>query len=671
MKKHIVWLFVFMIVAVGLAACGGGGGGGGAAAGGDPGTGTGATNTLTGVVSKGLISGATVTVYALDASGATGAVLGSSITESDGSYVINLGSYTGTVIVKASGGTYKDEATGSTVTNGVLLRSVATSVTGTAEAAVTPLTEIAVQKAGTLTASNVAEAVTLVSNMIGGANIVTTMPANVLVSSASTTAEKNYGLALAAISQMVKDGTASSVSDAVAKIASDLADSKLDTTGGSVSSALSTFITSTANQTGLTEASAPAVQTVTAATTNTVMGKWSLNGTFAHVSQTSGFYSYGTNPILSASMESTSAGTATFDGNGGCSLTVTETGYDMMHTTNNLSPSPTNSTFTVTCTYTVGADGALAVTVGTDGFTGWVSIDGATILAGGPYAKGTVKASDQLLMVKTGTSMSNASLTGTFRHVGQTAGFYTYGTNPVLTASMVSSSSGTATFNGNGGCSLTVTDTGYDMIHTTDTVSSSPSNSTYTVACTYTVSGSGALSIMVGTDGFTGTLSADGMTILVGGPFANGTVKASDQAVMVKVGTGKSLASLNGTYRHVGQTLGFFTYGTNPVLAAGMESSSDGTLSFDGNGGCSLITTDTGYDMMHTTNVISASPSNSRNLYACTYIVTLDGTFTVTVGVDTFSGWLSSDDNTILCGGPYVNGSVRASDQVVMVKVPI
>lgn len=261
MNRVIVWLVVCTMLLVGLFACGGGGGGSSPT-----------NNTVSGIASKGPLMDATVTVYALDASGVQGAVLATALTGASGDYTANIGSYTGSILAVVSRGTYTDEATLSPMTNTAQLRAAMTNVTGNVSMTVTPLTEIAVQRAGTLTSANIESANALVSNMIGGVNIITTQPANVLVSSSSTTAEKNYGLALAAISQMVSSGTATSVSSAISQIANDLADNKLDTTGGNISSALNTFIASSNNQTGLKTTTAAVVQAIINATTGPIGG---------------------------------------------------------------------------------------------------------------------------------------------------------------------------------------------------------------------------------------------------------------------------------------------------------------------------------------------------------------------------------------------------------------
>jgi len=270
-------LVVFILALVIMTGCGGGG-----SSSGDKGGTAGTGKIVSGIVSKGPLMGAMVTIHALDAAGAQGAVLASASTGTNGAYTADIGSYAGNILVVVSGGTYIDETTLSPVANTIQLRAAVVNVTGNVSVAVTPLTELAVQRAGTLTTENIEAANTLVSNMIGGLDIITTQPANVLVSSSSTTAEKDYGLACAAFSQMVSSGTATSVSSAISEIATDLADNTLEATGADISAAIDTFIASGNNQTGLTTSTSSVPQSVTIATTTPISlipATYSMSGT--------------------------------------------------------------------------------------------------------------------------------------------------------------------------------------------------------------------------------------------------------------------------------------------------------------------------------------------------------------------------------------------------------
>jgi hypothetical protein len=97
-------LLGFVVLAMALVGCGNGnsirfGGDGG-------------TAQISGVVVKGAVSGATVTAFALDAKTlAQGRTLGSASTSPTGAYTIAMPAYSGPVLLVATGGGYKEEAT--------------------------------------------------------------------------------------------------------------------------------------------------------------------------------------------------------------------------------------------------------------------------------------------------------------------------------------------------------------------------------------------------------------------------------------------------------------------------------------------------------------------------------------------------------------------------------
>ncbi len=95
-----------------LTACGGGGGGGSSASGVAPERPFGAVE---GVVQDGLVSGATVIVYAVNSDGTIGEELGRGTSDSDGQYSIPIQAADQVVFVSASGGSYVEESTGVSV----------------------------------------------------------------------------------------------------------------------------------------------------------------------------------------------------------------------------------------------------------------------------------------------------------------------------------------------------------------------------------------------------------------------------------------------------------------------------------------------------------------------------------------------------------------------------
>lgn len=192
------------LLGVVLSGCGGGGGG-------EPVVSPPVVvNTVAGVASKGPLSGATLCAYAITG-GTKGAAIGSCVqSAASGAYTLDLGTYTGPVLLEATGGSYVDEATGTTVTLATPLRSVLSNFAGgSTSAAVTALTELAYQlaaaAAGGLSAANIQSALATVQSNFGVADILTTQPVDALSLPAGAAADqKAYALALATVSQYLK-----------------------------------------------------------------------------------------------------------------------------------------------------------------------------------------------------------------------------------------------------------------------------------------------------------------------------------------------------------------------------------------------------------------------------------------------------------------------------------
>jgi hypothetical protein len=676
MKLMTKWSGIIVMCSVFLAVLQGCGGGGGSSS--TPSATSPATSSVSGVASKGLLSGATVTAYALSVSGVKGAALGSATTDATGAYSISLGSYTGAILIEASGGSYKDEATGATTVNTALLKAAVANASGSVKAAVTPLTTIAVQKAGALTAANIDSANTIVSNIIGGGtNILSTMPADVLVSSSSTTAEKNYGLMLAAISELVSNGTATSVSDAISQIAADLADNKLDTTGAGISSALSTFITGSSNQTGLDATTAPIVSAISKATNNTTT---ILQGIYHHIDQTAGFYNYVNNgTTYAASMVYGDTATFNIDGNGGCSVSGSGTNYDMLPATNTLTPNP--GTFNnLPCAYTLGNDGSGTFTIDGSPYPVWVSVDGNVMMRGEASVSGALHQSEQSIEIKTGTGMNNASLNGVYAFVEQSTGF---AAGSGWANSNFYGSSAYLTFNGAGSVTWTGTGWFYEMNHNANTINQHMETGPATL--TYSVASDGAITFTGSPYG--GWVSADGNIIIFGGAYVDGDIRASEQDIAVKLGTDMNNASLNGTFKISTQNAGFeLVSSVSGTLAGSMVENVEDTIVFDGNGGC----TDTlSYDSASGAdgNDVNSGTSRVGEMHNCTYSVASNGTVTLSIftsGVvsDVITAWLSANGNILISGGggwsdqnhtggsiPILDGSSVYSLQAIGVKV--
>jgi len=270
MRTQYVILIGILAFSALLAGCGGGGsttGGVNSGTGSSANTGT----TISGVASKGIIKGGVVNIYSPPASGdITGKILLKTVaTDASGRFSANIGSYTGTVLIEASG-TYTDEATGSpaSISAAAPLRAVTvvSSAGATVTAAVTPLTELATRKAlsgTTLTQASVASANSLVSNLFQ-LDILATSPVDpgVTAINAASQVQRDYTIVLAGISELA--ASAGSLTAVVDSFYNDLvATARLSTTSAAnFQHAVAAFLADGVhNQTGITVAS-PALAAV-------------------------------------------------------------------------------------------------------------------------------------------------------------------------------------------------------------------------------------------------------------------------------------------------------------------------------------------------------------------------------------------------------------------------
>jgi len=199
------------VLLLSLSACGGGGSTATTAAT--------AGNTINGVANLGVVSNGVVTAYKLTATGTQGAKLGSATSNPDGTFSINVGTYTGPCVLvlsnnASSNATFINEATGAATAlpaaaANSTVSSVLSSVAANQNAAITPLTDIIATAAmksaanGSAPAAAIQQAKTLVANAFGlnGIDPLTTKPANLKVSAGTGNAAK-YASVLAGIARV-------------------------------------------------------------------------------------------------------------------------------------------------------------------------------------------------------------------------------------------------------------------------------------------------------------------------------------------------------------------------------------------------------------------------------------------------------------------------------------
>ena len=272
-----------------LFGCGGGGGGGTSPAA------LGTTGTISGMAVKGPVNGATVTAYAIT-NGVIGMQVASAITDSSGNFSMTIGDYSGPLMLQMSGGTYIDEATGATMamSPGDIMTAVIPSVTSgetITGVQITPLTSMAwamaKNMAGGMTGANITAANSSVGAYFMVNDILHTVPMNPVVGGSGSSATqdmKNYGMAIAAISQSAKDMGMSSSSSMVTAMMNDASDgvmnglmgstpvvmggmmggnSTMSPTAGTsgLATEMAAFIASTMNKSGVTSGEMTALMT--------------------------------------------------------------------------------------------------------------------------------------------------------------------------------------------------------------------------------------------------------------------------------------------------------------------------------------------------------------------------------------------------------------------------
>lgn len=271
MLRNFLVGLITIIALLMLAACGGGGGGEA------PGT------TITGVASKGIIKNGTVRVYALNADGSRGALLKETVTDGKGAYRADIGKYRGAVLVEASG-SYTDEATGALreVTADAPLRAAIGNVYDGVAIAVTPLTELAVQKnedplSHRINVATIESSNTLISDIFR-VGITRTMPVDALAADSGDTQEqKEYSLVLAAIAKLMQS-KGSDLHTVLTELKEAVGtDNRLSTpVAAELQTALTDFANSINNKTGISDISTTSliniggsVRTLTVSTTGT------------------------------------------------------------------------------------------------------------------------------------------------------------------------------------------------------------------------------------------------------------------------------------------------------------------------------------------------------------------------------------------------------------------
>ena len=145
-----------------------------------------------------------------------GSQIGTGQTDTQGNFTMSVGDYSGPVMLQMKGGSYIDEATGTTMTmqQSDMMTSVISSMAAGSTVSgiqITPLTSMAQtmaqNMAGGMTQANIIQANSLMGQYFGVNDILHTHPMDPLVNgsgAAATQDQRNYGMSISAMSQYAK-----------------------------------------------------------------------------------------------------------------------------------------------------------------------------------------------------------------------------------------------------------------------------------------------------------------------------------------------------------------------------------------------------------------------------------------------------------------------------------
>jgi len=228
------WIVFLLLAFAPIAGCDGGGGEGSVSP--NP-SGSGV---ISGTATKGPVSGATITAWAINANGTKGTQIASAQTDGQGNFSIPMGNHSGPVMLLMSEGTYLDEATGSQMSmhpNDVMTCVIPSMPAGSTVNGIqiTPLTSMAQSMAqnmsGGMSEANITQANKAMGQYFGVNDILATRPLDPIVNGSGTSATqgtRNYGMTIAAMSQYAKNIGMPHSSGMVTVMMNDASDSAMD-----------------------------------------------------------------------------------------------------------------------------------------------------------------------------------------------------------------------------------------------------------------------------------------------------------------------------------------------------------------------------------------------------------------------------------------------------------
>jgi len=176
----------------------------------------GATGTISGTAVKGPVSNANVSALAIGSNGAKGAQIGSAVTDASGNFTMQVGNYSGPLMLEMTGGSFSDEATGTRMQMGATDMMTAAIPNMTAGATlngieITPLTSMAQRMAqnmsGGMTPANITQSNIALGRYCDVSDILSVHPMDPTASGSGADADqdqRDYGMMIAAMSEYAR-----------------------------------------------------------------------------------------------------------------------------------------------------------------------------------------------------------------------------------------------------------------------------------------------------------------------------------------------------------------------------------------------------------------------------------------------------------------------------------
>jgi len=173
----------------------------------------GAVGTISGTAVKGPVSNATVSALAIGSSGVKGAQIGSAVTDGSGNFTMQVGNYSGPLMLEMTGGSFMDEAAGTRMEMGATDMMTAAIPNMMAGATlngieITPLTSMAQRMAqdmfGGMTEANITQSNSAMGRYCDVSDILSVHPMDPTASGSGAAAnqdQRNYGMMIAAMSE--------------------------------------------------------------------------------------------------------------------------------------------------------------------------------------------------------------------------------------------------------------------------------------------------------------------------------------------------------------------------------------------------------------------------------------------------------------------------------------